>query len=114
MYKLISRGTIEEAMLRCGQAKLNLEQDVTGQGKGTDDRMVINDKNNNNNGDGDDDHKVIWYLHVFGQHHQKLPKYSNFQSLSINIKHESIQILKSVRLILVVHKRFPKQLLLMF
>ena len=34
VYRLVSRNTVEEAMLRCAQAKLQLEQDVTGQGAG--------------------------------------------------------------------------------
>lgn len=37
VYRLVSRNTVEEAMLRCAQAKLQLEQDVTGQGAGDSD-----------------------------------------------------------------------------
>ena len=34
VYRLISKNTVEEGMLRCAQAKLQLEQDVTGQTDG--------------------------------------------------------------------------------
>ena len=34
VHRLISKHTVEEAMLRCAQAKLQLEQDVTGQSEG--------------------------------------------------------------------------------
>jgi SWI/SNF-related matrix-associated actin-dependent regulator 1 of chromatin subfamily A len=34
IYRLICEGTVEEGMLGCAQAKLNLEEDVTGQGIG--------------------------------------------------------------------------------
>ena len=34
VHRLISKNTVEEAMLRCALAKLQLEQDVTGQSEG--------------------------------------------------------------------------------
>jgi len=34
VFRLVSKNTIEEAMLRCAQAKLKLERDVTGLDKG--------------------------------------------------------------------------------
>jgi len=33
IYRLISKSSIEEAMLRCGEKKLKLEMDVTGSGQ---------------------------------------------------------------------------------
>jgi len=33
IYRLISKNSIEEAMLRCGEKKLKLEMDVTGGGQ---------------------------------------------------------------------------------
>ena len=38
IYRLVSKNTVEEAMLRSAQAKLQLEQDVTGQTEGKIDR----------------------------------------------------------------------------
>ena len=34
MYKLLSKGTVEEGMNRCAENKLKLEEDVTGMGRG--------------------------------------------------------------------------------
>ena len=34
MYKLLAKGTVEEAMNRCAESKLKLEEDVTGMGRG--------------------------------------------------------------------------------
>jgi len=33
IHRLISKSSIEEAMLRCGEKKLKLEMDVTGSGQ---------------------------------------------------------------------------------
>ena len=34
VYKLLSKGTVEEGMNRCAENKLKLEEDVTGMGRG--------------------------------------------------------------------------------
>ncbi|ELU04658.1 hypothetical protein CAPTEDRAFT_222942 [Capitella teleta] len=42
--KLISEGSVEEAILACAQAKLNLEEDVTGQARGGEDDEDLESK----------------------------------------------------------------------